>query len=279
VTLSGDEWTTLVLRVAAGRPALWRHRLVAKITLGELKALAEDRAKPERDESWQLVVLDGPGDVVGRRWPLLPLTTIGRTPKNTVSIDDPYLSGEHAEIVRESGAWWVRDKGSTNGTLLKWGCGRRPNRDPAGTSYNSAAFASNSWRASKPEGDSGATKDGRVRRQATIPGMLPFPAPSASGTGTACPKRCVLASRWRARPADRRTGDCRGALILLLLTTALLVLRSAHADRVYPAVVVADVAVGGLSSAEAATALRAVPRPSRRRSCRSRTAAGSGKRR
>jgi pSer/pThr/pTyr-binding forkhead associated (FHA) protein len=49
---------------------------------------------------------------------LLPLTTIGRTPKNTVSIDDPYLSGEHAEIVRESGAWWVRDKGSTNGTLL-----------------------------------------------------------------------------------------------------------------------------------------------------------------
>ncbi len=118
MTLSGDEWTTLVLRVALVGLLYGAIGLVAKITLGELKALAEARAKPERDESWLLVVLDGPGDVVGRHWPLLPLTTIGRTPKNTVSIDDPYLSGEHAEIVRESGAWWVRDKGSTNGTLL-----------------------------------------------------------------------------------------------------------------------------------------------------------------
>ena len=118
MTLSGDEWTTLVLRVALVGLLYGAVGLVARIALGELAALAEARVKPERDDGLQLVVLDGPGIVAGKSWPLLPLTTIGRTPNNTVSIDDPYLSGEHAEIARESGAWWVRDKGSTNGTRL-----------------------------------------------------------------------------------------------------------------------------------------------------------------
>jgi hypothetical protein len=47
-----------------------------------------------------------------------------------------------------------------------------------------------------------------------------------------------------------------GALLLFLLATTLLLLRTAHADRVYPAVVVADVSVGGLSTAQAANALQ-----------------------
>ena len=47
-----------------------------------------------------------------------------------------------------------------------------------------------------------------------------------------------------------------GALLLFLLATTLLLLRTAHADRVYPAVVVADVSVGGLPTAQAANALQ-----------------------
>ena len=103
----------------------------------------------------------------------------------------------------------------------------------------------------------GASEDGGVRRQATFPGMLRLPAPTAEES-----RRSLSA----ALPFPRKVGErgqllasraiAGGALILLLVTMALLVLRSAHADRVYPAVVVADVAVGGLSASEAATALR-----------------------
>jgi len=118
VTLTGEEWTTLALRVGLIGLLYGAIALVVRIGLGELKALAEAKVPSRPDESLRLVVLDGPTVATGRSWPLQPVTTIGRTAGNTVAIDDPYLSGEHAEIVREAGAWWVRDKGSTNGTLL-----------------------------------------------------------------------------------------------------------------------------------------------------------------
>ena len=44
--------------------------------------------------------------------------TIGRGPDNVIQIDDPSVSGEHAEISLRRGRWWVRDLGSTNGTLV-----------------------------------------------------------------------------------------------------------------------------------------------------------------
>ncbi|MCC6313615.1 MAG: VanW family protein [Thermomicrobiales bacterium] len=47
------------------------------------------------------------------------------------------------------------------------------------------------------------------------------------------------------------------ALLLLVLTAALALLRTSHVDRVYPAILVADVSVGGMTRAEAASALRA----------------------
>jgi len=118
VTLTADEWTTLALRVALIGLLYGAIALVLRIGLAELKALAEAKAAPPPDETARLVMVDGPPALVGRSWPLRPVSSIGRAPRNTVAIDDPYLSGEHAEIVREAGGWWVRDKGSTNGTLL-----------------------------------------------------------------------------------------------------------------------------------------------------------------
>ena len=45
-------------------------------------------------------------------------STIGRQPTCGVVITDPSVSRVHAEITRKSGAWWVTDRGSTNGTTV-----------------------------------------------------------------------------------------------------------------------------------------------------------------
>ena len=68
----------------------------------------------------RVVLLDGgeSGLPPGTAWDLGPATSIGRRHGNDIEIDDPFLSARHAEIVDEAGDWWVRDLGSTNGTLL-----------------------------------------------------------------------------------------------------------------------------------------------------------------
>lgn len=52
----------------------------------------------------------------------IPLTTdtitIGRSPDNTLVLDDGYASGRHARIFPQSGQWYLEDLASTNGTLL-----------------------------------------------------------------------------------------------------------------------------------------------------------------
>jgi hypothetical protein len=47
-----------------------------------------------------------------------PQLTIGRKPDNDLVIDNPAVSGHHARIVKEEGAFFVEDLGSTNGTFL-----------------------------------------------------------------------------------------------------------------------------------------------------------------
>lgn len=44
--------------------------------------------------------------------------SIGRSPDNDLALVEPSVSQRHAEIVYEDGRWWVRDLGSTNGTVV-----------------------------------------------------------------------------------------------------------------------------------------------------------------
>ena len=69
----------------------------------------------------QLVVLreiDGRLMVTGENYPLLPLTSMGRAPTNTIPINDNFASSEHALVAMRNGQWWVEDRKSRNGTLL-----------------------------------------------------------------------------------------------------------------------------------------------------------------
>ena len=47
-----------------------------------------------------------------------PQLTIGRKPENDLVIDNPAVSGHHARIVNEGGAFFIEDLGSTNGTFV-----------------------------------------------------------------------------------------------------------------------------------------------------------------
>lgn len=55
---------------------------------------------------------------IGEKYPLLPITTLGRSATNTVPVNDNFASGEHARIVLKDGQWWLEDRNSRNGTLL-----------------------------------------------------------------------------------------------------------------------------------------------------------------
>ena len=62
--------------------------------------------------------IDGNYIALGTPNPLLPLTSIGRSPTNTIVIDDSFASSEHALIIMRDGQWWLKDRQSRNGTLL-----------------------------------------------------------------------------------------------------------------------------------------------------------------
>lgn len=62
--------------------------------------------------------IDGTLALTGEIYPLMPLTTLGRAPTNTIRITDDYASADHAMVARRSGQWWLEDRKSRNGTTL-----------------------------------------------------------------------------------------------------------------------------------------------------------------
>jgi hypothetical protein len=68
----------------------------------------------------QLVVVDSADGAIapGASYPLLPITSLGRSPTNTVTLADDYASAEHALLMLRGGQWWLQDQGSRNGTTL-----------------------------------------------------------------------------------------------------------------------------------------------------------------
>jgi len=67
-----------------------------------------------------LIVVDsGPSNILpGTSFDLMPQTSIGRGPTNTIQLADTFISAEHTRLWFRNGAWYVQDAGSTNGTYL-----------------------------------------------------------------------------------------------------------------------------------------------------------------
>ena len=115
------EAVILLLRLALVALLYLFLGAVALMAARELRRLARpDAAVRQTVPRARLIVVDPgstsltPGDAL----PLRPVTRLGRSAENTIVLDDTFVSAEHAVIVQRDGAWWVSDRGSTNGTAV-----------------------------------------------------------------------------------------------------------------------------------------------------------------
>ena len=51
-------------------------------------------------------------------FPLDAVTSLGRDVNNSIVVEDPFASSEHAVLTFRGRAWYVEDRGSTNGTYV-----------------------------------------------------------------------------------------------------------------------------------------------------------------
>jgi pSer/pThr/pTyr-binding forkhead associated (FHA) protein len=95
--------------------------------------LAEAAQAASRTGIGRLIVLESPGGepAVDRVLQIGPITTLGRDLNSTIFVDDEFASGTHAALTFRGRAWYVEDRGSTNGT---WVNGHRIQR-PVALSY------------------------------------------------------------------------------------------------------------------------------------------------
>jgi hypothetical protein len=89
---------------------------VARTLLRDLRAAAREPGV----ELGRLVVIASPsGDPpVGAAFPLDAVTTLGRDVNNSIVVEDPFASTDHAVLTFRGRAWYVEDRDSTNGTFV-----------------------------------------------------------------------------------------------------------------------------------------------------------------
>ena len=64
-----------------------------------------------------IATTDG-GPATGTNYPLDAVNSIGRDVNNSIVIDDSFVSSDHAMLTFRGRAWYIEDRGSTNGTWL-----------------------------------------------------------------------------------------------------------------------------------------------------------------
>ena len=66
----------------------------------------------------RVVANTGPRPVPDTVYELTPITTLGRNSRNSIVLNDTYVSSEHALLAWRDAQWWLEDLGSRNGTVL-----------------------------------------------------------------------------------------------------------------------------------------------------------------
>jgi hypothetical protein len=92
---------------------------VVRILVRDLRAAAREPGT----ELGRLHVLASPAGEppAGAVFGLDALTTLGRDVNNTIVVEDPFASAEHAVLSFRGRTWYVEDLGSTNGTYVNGG--------------------------------------------------------------------------------------------------------------------------------------------------------------
>jgi hypothetical protein len=109
-----------LLRVVSGLALIALLVALFIILWREYRATAYDVEARRRTYGRLIAIheIDGQYMISGETYPLLPITTIGRSPTNSITIDDTFASSEHAIVTMRDGQWWLEDRRSRNGTLL-----------------------------------------------------------------------------------------------------------------------------------------------------------------
>lgn len=109
----------LVLRLGAGGLLLLFIGALGVLLWRDFRVVSQE-IESRRTPKGKLVVLahdESPLNLYDE-FPLLPLTSLGRGPTNTISLPDAFISNDHALVSYQGGHWWLEDRGSSNGTAL-----------------------------------------------------------------------------------------------------------------------------------------------------------------
>lgn len=114
-----DSFILLGLRLLAGASLLAFMGSLIYFLRREMQLAAEQLQSQSRVRG-RLVVLTSPTDhpAEGTILPLTHATSLGRSPINTIQIEDKYASNEHARVIWRLGQWWLEDQQSSNGTRI-----------------------------------------------------------------------------------------------------------------------------------------------------------------
>ena len=115
-----EDATILVVRFAVLAVVFLFLATVLRTQWRELTRARPIRtASGDREAALLYVVQPGrTGLQSGDPFQLEPSTTIGRVESNDVVLNEETVSSRHAAVEFHDGRWWIRDLGSTNGTLL-----------------------------------------------------------------------------------------------------------------------------------------------------------------
>ncbi len=114
------ETLLFLLRLASGGLLLIFMLAVFVILWRDYRSAVQGIESSKRIQG-QLIAMrevDGNYILTGTTYPLLPLTSMGRSPTNVVPVDDNFASSEHAVLAMRNGQWWLEDRQSRNGTTL-----------------------------------------------------------------------------------------------------------------------------------------------------------------
>lgn len=115
-----EELLIFTLRIATSVALFAFVGTVGLLIWRDLHRAAETFSGFTRQRGRLIVMKVGENSIydVGQSWPILPLTTIGRAPTNTIQLNEPIVSFEHAVVEWRGGQWWLEDLNSSNGTKL-----------------------------------------------------------------------------------------------------------------------------------------------------------------
>ena len=108
----------LILRLAGAMLLFAFLAVIAWLIYQDIRTMTAVAAERQRQYG-VLRKLNGDNSSAGEAiYPLLPVTSIGRAPGNTVVLSDDFVSNEHALLMLRGQQWWVEDLNSRNGTFL-----------------------------------------------------------------------------------------------------------------------------------------------------------------